>query len=89
MQNREKIIKEVAKKLGLSPKVVREVVYSQCKVARDTMATGGTKSVYIRKLGTFMHKDTRYTLNAERIKKSNERKQQSIDNQDLEDPLEF
>lgn len=62
MQNRDKIIQEVAKDLGFNPKKVLGVVSSQTMLARKAMLGKESTSVYLRKVGTFLSTGSRKVL---------------------------
>lgn len=66
MQNRDKLIREVAKTLGIPQTKVREVVSSQAELARDAMQKKEPTSVYLRQVGTFISKPVREQMNKDR-----------------------
>lgn len=70
MDNQGKLIREVARELGLNQKQVLKVVSSQTALARKALQNKETTSVYLRKVGTFMSLGVRLRLKDERIKRS-------------------
>lgn len=66
MQNRDKIIREVALTLGIPQIKVREVVSSQAELARKAMQNKEATSVYLRQVGTFISKPVQERLKQER-----------------------
>ena len=86
MQNREKIIQEVAKELGIPQKQIQEVVSSQTGLARKAMQSKEATSVYLRKVGTFISAPVRELI------KENKRTQLlkiETPQEQQEDPLYF
>ena len=59
MDNRDRIIQEVARDMGLTQKQVLEVVSSQTWLARKAIQMKEATSVYLRGVGTFMSKPVR------------------------------
>jgi nucleoid DNA-binding protein len=85
MQNRDKILQEVAKELGHTQKQVREVVSSQAGLVRRAIQNKETTSVYLRKVGTFISRPVREEIQKQRIART---LAPTIINKD-EDPLIF
>jgi len=85
MQNRDKILQEVAKRLGHTQKQVREVVSSQTGLVRKAIQNKEATSVYLRKVGTFVSKPVRENIKKERIARTLAPKKIIQD----EDPLTF
>lgn len=54
MQNKDRLIKETAEKLGLPQKVVQQVVEAQLLMARKAMLDKAPVTVYLRKVGSFV-----------------------------------
>jgi uncharacterized protein YdiU (UPF0061 family) len=88
MQNKDKIIKEVAVELGIPATKVLEVVMSQLDLARKTMQGREKRSVYIRKVGTFVGPAVKTEL-FDKIKQTRQIKKLNAVNKQEEDPLEF
>lgn len=59
MDNKDKIIQEVARELGVPQKQILEVVSSQTALARKAIQNKETTSVYLRQVGTFMSRTVR------------------------------
>ena len=73
MDNKDKIISEVAVKLGLTRKQVLEVVTSQTSLLRKAIQGKEATTVYLRQVGSFMSRPVRQRmvelLKAHRINK--------------------
>lgn len=67
MQNRDKIIKQVATENGLTQKQVREIVSAQLLLVRKVMKARKPVSVYLRKVGMFVSTPVRITIKENRI----------------------
>ena len=67
MQNRDKIIQEVAQELGIPQKKIQEVVSSQAGLVRYAMQKKEPASVYLRKVGTFISAPVREKIKQQRI----------------------
>jgi len=63
MQNKDKILREVATKLGIPHTKVREVVSSQAGLVRKAIRNKETTSVYLRKVGTFISPSAKQYMN--------------------------
>lgn len=59
MDNKDRIIQEVARELGCTQREVLEVVSSQTWLARKAIQQKEATSVYLRQVGTFMSRPVR------------------------------
>jgi nucleoid DNA-binding protein len=59
MDNKGRLIQEVARDLGLTHKQVLEVVSSQTALARKAIQNKEATSVYLRQVGTFISRPVR------------------------------
>jgi len=59
MDNRGRLIQEVARELGVPQKQVLEVVSSQTALARKAIQNKEATSVYLRQVGTFISRPIR------------------------------
>jgi len=59
MDNKRRIIQEVARELGVPHKQILEVVSSQTALARKAIQSKEATSVYLRQIGTFMSRPVR------------------------------
>jgi nucleoid DNA-binding protein len=64
MDNKGRLIQEVARELGVPQKQVLEVVSSQTALARKAIQNKETTSVYLRQVGTFMSRGVRERMTA-------------------------
>lgn len=89
MRNREKLVRDTAAILGFHQSKVKEVVASVFKRTREEMQNkdGLKRSVYIRKVGYFMHDDTDQLIYA--AKKAGKLKNNKDKLTEEEEPLEF
>ena len=85
MQNRDKIIREVAKDLGIPQTKVREAVSSQTELVKKAMQKKEAVSVYLRKVGTFISPSVKKSLINQKIQNSKAKKA----NKDIEYPTHF
>jgi nucleoid DNA-binding protein len=67
MDQRDKIIKQVAQRVGLSKAKVLSVVMSQCKLARTNIQKGHQVSIYLRKVGTFISPEMQAKMREEQM----------------------
>jgi len=87
LQNRDKLIQEVAKELGIPQNKVLEVVSSQAGLVRKAMQNKESTSVYLRKVGTYVSKPVREELTKQRMET---RKQKHAAREIItEEPLDF
>lgn len=87
MQNRDKIIKQVAFENGLTQKQVREIVSAQLLLVRKMMKTKAHVSVYLRKVGMFVSKPVRLEIKENKIARGLSRNKDKIIKD--EDPFKF
>jgi nucleoid DNA-binding protein len=87
LQNRDKLIQEVAKELGVPQRKVLEVVSSQTGLVRKAMQSKESTSVYLRQVGTFVSKPVRASITKQKIaaSQSKQAKKKLI----TEEPTEF
>ena len=62
MDNKGKLIQEVARGLGITQKRVLEVVSSQTALARKAIQNKEATSVYLRQVGTFLSRPVKETM---------------------------
>jgi nucleoid DNA-binding protein len=76
MDNKGRLIQEVARELGTTQKEVLEVVSSQTWLARTAIQKKEATSVYLRQIGTFMSRPVRERMVAlHKAQKLNKTKQ--------------
>jgi nucleoid DNA-binding protein len=80
MQNRDKIIREVAKDLGIPQTKVREAVSSQTGLVRKAMQKKEAVSVYLRQVGTFISPGVKKSLSEQKkFNRENRQKEENIE----------
>ena len=88
MDNKGKLIQEVAKDLGCTQKEVLEVVSSQTWLARTAIQKKEATSVYLRQVGTFMSRPVKERMvalhKAQRLIRQNTKTSVEVD-----EPLRF
>ena len=89
MTHKDRLIREVAKELGLSIKKTTEIIKCQDKLFRKTIKNKQPASFYYRGVGTFMHREVVNTLNAIRVANSKAKAENKQQSNNEEDPLEF
>jgi predicted transcriptional regulator len=89
MQNRERIIQEVAKELGIPQKKVQEVVSSQTGLVRKAMQNKEATSVYLRKVGTFISAPVRQHIKQVRLEARLAKQSTKVEEVNNEEPLYF
>ena len=85
MQNRDKISKEVAQKLGVSISTVTKVMASQSLLVKETIMSKKPRSIYFRKLGTFVGPKIKAFITTQKIENSKKR----VKSKNIQDPFEF
>jgi len=85
-ENRDRLVTDVAKKLSLNHKAVKEAIRIQHQMLKVTMQFDEQKTFYLRKVGYFQHTDLRKKLLLEKIERA---KQNKSNNEDIQDPYEF
>jgi nucleoid DNA-binding protein len=86
MDNRGKLIQEVARELGAPQKQILEVVSSQTALARKAIQNKETTSVYLRQVGTFMSRSVRERMIAQhKAQKLNKK----VTTESEDEPLRF
>jgi len=68
MQNRDRLFKEVGIQLGISSKIVKEVVTSQFRLVEKCMRANSPVSVYIRPVAYFLSPQVKRTKIEMRMK---------------------
>lgn len=86
MDNRDKIASKIAKTLGMSIKSVHQIVGSPFDLAHKTIVSKTPRSIYIRKVGTFIAPSVREELRELRITNSINKKKAEENNSD---PIHF
>lgn len=90
MRLRDKIEREVAKKLGLTIEQVKGVVKNNFDLATETMSDKDTfKTIYIRKVGFFMHMDNKIKLGKESAARKKAKRLVNMGEDTDSEPLEF
>lgn len=88
MDNKGRIIQEVARNLGHTQKEVLEVVSSQTALVKKAMQGKESTSVYLRQVGTFISRDIRHKII--NLRKANKKaKRNNNNNKQEEEPLSF
>lgn len=88
--NRDRLSILVAEKLNIPTTKVVEVLRSQHLLFKEVMKSKKPKTLYLRKVGFFIHKDVRYNLRAEKIKRVQQQSNNPIEEEEEEVfPLEF
>jgi len=88
MDNKGRLIQEVARELGVPQKQVLEVVSSQTALARKAIQNKEATSVYLRQVGTFMSRSVRGQMVAlHKAQKLN--KTTTTTEPEAEEPLRF
>jgi len=87
MENRDRLINIVAKKLNKDASIVREAVKIQHQMLKVTMQFDKNRTFYLRKVGYFQHTETRKRLIEEKLERVENNNKSN--NEDIEDPYEF
>ena len=87
MDNKDRLIKETAEHLGLTIAVVRAIVSSPLELASKTVLKNLPRSIYIRKVGTFISPQVRIELRETQLAGYKAKKEKR--KPDEEDPIEF
>lgn len=86
MDNKDKIIKETAQRMNLPINVVRAIVSSPFDLASKTIIADLNRSIYIKKVGTFLAPAVRERIFATQKERWAEKK---LRKSQEEDPTEF
>jgi predicted transcriptional regulator len=89
VQVRDKIIKEVAEKMGLTQATVRKVITAQAKLIKSTMKEKKEVSVYLRKVGLYQNSIVGKQLKKEKYQRRAERLKNITTTEPEKDPFEF
>lgn len=89
MQNKDKIIKETAEKLGITQKIVQQVIDAQLLMARDAMLKKKPVTIYLRKVGSFISPQIVQELNVKRAATEEFNRQAKLDLKQGEEPTHF
>lgn len=86
MDNKDKIIKETAQRMNLPVSVVRSIVSSQFDLVSKTIIGNIDRSIYIKRVGTFLAPAVRERIFATQKERREEKK---LKKSQEEDPTEF
>lgn len=86
MDNKDKIIKETAQRMNLPINVVRAIVSSPLDLASKTIIGNINRSIYLKKVGTFLAPAVRERIFATQKERREDKK---LRKSQEEDPMEF
>lgn len=86
MDNKDKIIKETAQRMNLPVNVVRAIVSSPLDLASKTIIGNINRSIYLKKVGTFLAPAVRERIFATQKERREDKK---LRKSQEEDPMEF
>ena len=85
MDNQKRIIRETARRTGLTAKEVTPIVVNQLRMVKESMVGKKPVSIYLRQVGTFISPEVKYALIGKRLKHIFRQKKQK----EVEEPYEF